>query len=335
MAMANLTIQIVGYSGAWHLGRAAEALKKIPKGEAVIRYIDNGSRDNSVQVVREALPEADIIERGVNTGYAGGHNFGFSLCKTPLVLVHDQDVVIEWEGIRELLKAFFQDERVGAVQGKLYRREKRKEKKEIFDSAGIVQTLSLNGVDRGANEEDRGQFEEPAEILAPSGACALYRMEALLNVADTRGSFTSQESAAADTSEVFPPRFEIFDQDFFAYKEDVDLGWRLTNTGWKVHYKPVVMGWHARTMGKRGAGGWGFSPKMIWQRLQSPRTRLSLRNYCWMIAKNVSVGQVAVHSPFIAARLLIFLLFSLTYWPLFSVWGEMASSIQKMLAKRL
>lgn len=326
----RLTIQIVGLNGAEHLGRAAEALKKIPKGEAVIRYIDNGSSDNSVKVVREALLEADIIERGANTGYAGGHNFGFSLCTTPLVLVHDQDVVIEWEGIKKLLEDF-EDEKVGAVQGKLYRREKRKGKKEIFDSTGIVQTLSLNGVDRGANEEDRGQFDEPAEILAPSGACALYRMGALLEIAHTPLSSPHPQSLSPLAERGAP---EVFDQDFFAYKEDVDLGWRLNQAGWKVLYRPVMMGWHARTLGKRGVGGWGLAPKMIWQRLQSPRTRISLRNYVWMIAKNASVGQVLLHSPFIFGRLFVFILFTLIYWPLFPVWGEMVLGIPKMLAKR-
>src|SRR5687768_5089030 len=103
---ALLTIQIVGYNGAKHLAQAVAPLKNISPEEVVIRYIDNNSSDNSVEVVRSALPQADIIRRAVNTGYAGGHNLGFSLCSTPFVLVHDQDVVINWMGIRKLLTAF-------------------------------------------------------------------------------------------------------------------------------------------------------------------------------------------------------------------------------------
>lgn len=301
---AKLTIQILGHNGAEHLGGAVEALRKIPKDETIIRYIDNGSNDNSAEIVRKALPEADIVERGANTGYAAGHNFGFSLCTTPFVLVHDQDVVIHWPGIKELLKTF-DNPSIGAIQGKLYRRNSK-----IIDSAGIIQTLSLNGVDRGANEEDRGQFEKETKILAAQGACALFRMEALQTVA--------------------PP----FDEDFFAYKEDVDLGWRLHQTGWKVRYKPIVMGWHARTLGKRGMGGWGLNPKIIFERLKSSRTRLSLRNYCWMLMKNLNVGKFLLHSPFIFLRLLIFLVLSLWYPPLFSVWGEIIRGIPKIVAKR-
>lgn len=314
---AQLTIQIVGFNGAQHLQRAVAALRKIPQEEAEFRYIDNGSSDSSVQIVRQALPQADIVVRTVNTGFTGGHNLGFSLCTTPYVLVHDQDVVIEWENIKMLLNVF-QDTQVAAVQGKLYRADAR----QTFDTAGIVQTLSLNGIDRGANEEDHGQFNESAHILAAQGACALYRTEALLAVAHTR-------------AELYQEVPDIFDEDFFAYKDDTDLGWRLSTAGWKVLYQPVVAGYHARTLGKRGIGGWGLNPKTIYERLQGARTRYSLRNYCWMIVKNVNVGQLMVHSPFILGRLWVFFMLTLMYPPLLSVWKEIWQGIPKMLAKRL
>lgn len=311
---AKLTIQVLGHNGAQHLAQAVEALRKIPKGEVVIRYIDNGSGDNSGEVVRRALPEADIILRGQNTGYAAGHNFGLSLCTTPFVLVHDQDVVIEWEGVKKLLDTF-KNEKVGAAQGKLLRKSQTPmTKAQIIDSAGIIQTLTLNGVDRGANEEDKGQFDEPEKILAAQGACALFRVTALQAVAYGED--------------------EYFDNDFFAYKEDIDLGWRLNQVGWKVMYRPIVTGTHARTLGKRGVAGWGLSPAAIYQRLTSPRTRLSLRNYCWMIIKNVSLGQFLAHSPFILTRLAVFFVFSVMYWPLFSVWREVIQGVPRILAKR-
>lgn len=342
---AELTIQIIGHNGAAHLARAVEALKRIPKDEVVMRYIDNASTDDSVAIVRRALPEADIVQLPKNRGYTGGHNFGLSLCTTPLVLLHDQDVVIDWQGIKKLLEAF-RDEKVAGVQGKLYRANSihplpllyqggeenssldKGRMGGILDTAGIVQTLSLNGKDRGANEVDRGQFDEPKEIFGVQGACALYRMEALLTAA-TPG----ESSPMTLTGE--SARLEILDEDFFAYKDDVDLGWRLTQAGWKIAFRPVVIGTHARTLGKRGVGGWGMAPKSIYARLKSPRTALSLRNYIWMIAKNVSVGQLLWHSPFIVGRLLTFLGFSLAYPPLFSAWAEAGRGLPKMLAKRL
>lgn len=318
----RLTIQILGFNGAKHLPRAVETLRKIPAGEVVIRYVDNGSTDNSVQIMRQALPHADVIERGVNTGFAGGHNFGLSLCRTEFVLVQDQDVVIEWQGIQELLKVFV-DPKVAAVQGKLLRTPTPAQggyspfvrgSKFVIDSVGITQTITMNGRERGAGEEDRGQYNQPAELFAVTGGCALYRMEALRAVAHGQSEF--------------------FDENFFAYKEDVDLGWRLHNAGWQCLYVPVRMGWHARTMKREGVLNWGLNPKSILARLRNRRTRMSLRNYCWMIAKNATLGQLIARSPLVAIRLLVFFAFSLAYPPLLSVWTEIISGLPRALAKR-
>lgn len=312
---AELTIQIVGYNGAKHLARAVEVLKTIPRDQVVIRCIDNASKDDSVEIVRRALPDADIVQLSSNRGYTGGHNVGLALCTTPFVLLHDQDVVIDWTGIKKLLEVF-QGSSIAGVQGKVYRGDTK-----ILDSAGIRQTLALNGVDIGGNEEDRGQLENAREIFAVQGACALYRMDALLEVAQTRDG----------RDEEVP---DILDEDFFAYKDDVDLGWRLHQAGWKLLYHPIVMGQHARTLGKQGVGGWGLSPRNIAARLKTSRTRLSLRNYCWMIVKNTSIGQALLHSPFILLRMKVFFLMSVFYPPLFSVWKEVWQGIPRMLAKR-
>lgn len=319
--LPKLTIQILGFNGANDLPRAVGALKNIPREEAVIRYIDNGSTDGSAEIVRQVLPHADVIERGVNTGFAGGNNFGFSLCSTPFVLIQNPDVTIDWQGVQELLKAF-DDPKVGAVQGKLYRKSQTPmTNDQVLDSVGIVQTIALNGRERGAGEEDRGQFEEPTQLLAVTGGCALYRMEALRTI-------------SAPGAEMGLNLGEVFDENFFAYKEDVDLGWRLSNAGWKCLYVPVRMGWHARTMKREGVLNWGLNPKRIFARLKNRRTRMSLRNYCWMIAKNASSEQIILRSPFIAARLLVFFIFSLAYSPLLGVWTEIVGGLPRALAKR-
>lgn len=306
---AKLTIQIVGWNSAAVLPETLAALSTIPRDEAYIRYIDNGSRDISVRLVQEKLPQAEVIKLTDNKGFSGAHNVGLASCLTPYVLTCDPDLVLNWDGVKELLSAFDNPE-VGAAQGKLYRG-----KGKIIDSVGIVQTLTLNGKERGANEEDEGQFAEEAKLLAVTGACGLYRVEALRDVAHSEKEF--------------------FDEDFFAYKEDVDLGWRLNKAGWKVVYRPVLMGRHKRTLGRRGVFGWGLSLGVVYRRLKSPRTRLSLRNWMWMIVKNASLKQELAHEVFIDLRLATFVLFSLVYWPLFSVWLEILRGLPRMWDKRI
>ncbi len=303
------------------LRQTLAALQRIPRDAVVIRYIDNASTDDSVALVRRMLPYADVIELTENKGFAGAHNVGFARCTTPLVLTLDPDVELNWQGIMRVLAAF-DDPRVGAAQGKLYRSNPGTARKRVIDSAGIVHTLALNGKERGANEEDGGQYDVPARLLAVTGACGVYRMEALREVA-----YGAHSPWLAGVK-------EIFDNDFFSYKEDVDLGWRLNNAGWKVLYVPIAVGVHRRTLGKRGVLGWGLHLTAIYMRLKSSRTRYSLRNYVWMLVKNITLTDDLKHEFFIDARLFAFFALSLLYPPLLSVWWETVRGLPRMLEKR-
>lgn len=307
----KLTIQLLGWNGAAHLQETALALQNVPRKMAIIRYIDNGSEDASLEIIRDLLPHADILRLEKNIGFAGAHNTGIAVCTTPYVLTLDQDIAIIWEGLEKLIEELDKNPKLGAVQGKMYRKVS---PTNIIDSAGIVQTLALNGKERGSNEPDNGQYREQEDIFAVTGGCGMYRVEALKKVAH------------GDT--------EIFDEDFFAYKEDVDLGWRLHNANWQVQYVPVLVGYHARTMGRRGTFNWGISRKSISERIANNRTRLSLRNYIWMLAKNMTVMNEVKFSFFIAIRLSIFFVLSLFNWNLFSVWKEAFAGIEKMHGKR-
>ncbi|OGY30797.1 MAG: hypothetical protein A3C02_00115 [Candidatus Andersenbacteria bacterium RIFCSPHIGHO2_02_FULL_45_11] len=344
----RLTIQVVGWNSSRHLRETLAALSEIPSEQAVIRYIDNGSEDHSVEMVRDLLPNAEIIQLDANTGFARPHNLGFSKCTTPYVLTLDPDISLVWEGMEKLLNEMDKNPKLGAVQGKLYRRvpppyeggvgggELQRLRRTppnlplkrggaVLDSAGIVQTLALNGKERGSSEPERGQYEQPAALLAVTGGCGLYRMQAL------RAGKTLGVNAKTPSVE---EASEIFDKDFFAYKEDVDLGWRLNKAGWEVGYIPVLVGYHARTMGRRGIFNWGITPAAISGRVSNMRSKYSLRNYTWMLAKNMTWKQEIIHAPFILIRLAVFFILSLFSPQLFAAWGEAHRGMGKILAKR-
>ena len=303
-----LTIQVLGWNGAKHLRKTAEALSQAPNDIVIIRYIDNGSQDDSLKIIQEILPHAEILQLDTNQGFAAAHNAGIKKCTTPFLLTLDQDQEIIWDGISKLLDTMKKNPKLGAVQGKLYRKDGEK----IIDSAGIVHTLSLNGKERGSNKQDIGQYEEIADLLAVTGGCGLYRIQAIKEVAQDG---------------------QIFDEKFFAYKEDVDLGWRLQNMGWEVQYIPVLASYHARTLGRRGLFNWGLSMSSIQKRLASPRTKWSLRNYMWMIAKNAKTREIIFHWVFIKSRLFIFFILSLFSSDLFSVWKETWEGLKAMREK--
>jgi GT2 family glycosyltransferase len=308
----SLTIQIVGWNSAAVLPAALNRLKLCPK-EIIIRYIDNNSADGSVETVKGILPDAHIIELDRNAGFAAAHNIGFKHCTTRLVMLHNPDLVLDLGSLPKLTAAF-EEARVGAVQGKILK-GKNNQGKDIIDSTGVVMTLPLSGADRGEGEIDAGQYNQSSDVAAVTGAGGCYRMAALHNIRDING--------------------QIFDEDFFAYKEDVDLGWRLRHAGWVCKYIPVLQGIHPRGFGRKRANS--LPEKMVYlvAKVTDQRTRYSLRNWIWMILKNSSVKDALKHELFVDLRIFGFVLLSTVYWPMLATWIEIIKGVPKIIRKRV
>ncbi len=308
----QVTIQIVGWNSEKTLPMAVAALTKLPIGIAKICYLDNASRDNSIAIVRQNLPEAEIVALDQNFGFTGAHNIGLERCDTPYVFTHDPDLELVPEGLMRLLEVMRLNPKVGAVQGKLWRAKSKQEL--VIDSAGIEMTRACNGSERGAGQIDNGQFDQAIDVAATTGAGSLYRMEALRSVRYSEK--------------------EYFDTDFFAYKDDVDLSWRLRRAGWQIKYEPVGCGFHYRTLGRKGWLNWGMAPQAIYKRLQNKRTYYSLRNWIWMLVKNITFRELVARAIFIVMRGLVWFGLTLGYWPLGKAWIEAGKGLIKMWHKR-
>lgn len=308
-----LTIQILGWNSSKQLKLLLPTL--VPYADdVVIRYIDNASTDDSVALVTAAMPNADIVSLSKNTGYTNGHNIGFTRCTTPYVLVVNPDVTLNWDSVVGVLEEAKKYPAWGAIQGILLRPGT----PVIVDSAGIMRTLTFNGREIDAGDEYTAKKYTQRSVDAVTGACALYSMAALRKVA--YGEYEIEQTLA----------LEVFDKDFFAYKEDVDLGWRLQQNGFHNICLPIEIGTHYRQL----RSGWGHSIHTIKNRLKNRRTQLSFRNYLWMVAKNAPVGQLLLRELFVDLRLLLFFLLSLLYWPFFSVWADALHGLPNMLHKR-
>jgi GT2 family glycosyltransferase len=98
-------------------------------------------------------------------------------------------------------------------------------KTDIIDSTGIYFTPNMRHLDRGAEEIDRGQFDQVQYVFGASGAAAFFRRDFIDDV--------SVEG-------------EFFDEEFFAFREDGDLAWRAQVMGWKCLYTPAAIAWHVR-----------------------------------------------------------------------------------------
>ena len=260
-------VQIVTYNSAKYIKRCIESVINQTYANIKIVVIDNGSQDETVALLKNMSFHVYVIENPWNTGFARGHNIGFRQNDGDYILVLNPDVVLDERFIENAIAYMEQNLTVGLLTGKVLRMTPDFQFARTIDSTGIVISKTRRAFDRGQGEEDRGQYDEQKEVFGVSGAAAVYRRRMLEDI------------------KVWD---EYFDEDFFAYKEDVDLSWRARLKGWTCHYCPEAIAYHVR--------GW----KQGSRKSQPLFIRIhSMKNRLLMMIKNDSFEGFLRHLPYI------------------------------------
>jgi GT2 family glycosyltransferase len=271
---APVAVVIVTWNSAGYLPGCLESLQSLRRPPAEVVVVDSGSDDASVEIVRAGYPEVRLIECGDNVGFCRGNNLGIRATDSPFVLVLNPDTLLEPDFLERLLPAF-EDARVGLAAGKLLRFDR-----QTLDSAGQSLTRSRRPRDRGYGRLDRGRFDRDEEVFGACGAAALCRRTMLESIAD--------------------PGPQYFDENFFAFGEDLDLAWRARRMGWKASYRHGAIGYHARG-GTSEAPGWTRRRGALLGR--GPQIRFHvLKNRYLTILRNDTVAGYLRNLPFILAR---------------------------------
>jgi GT2 family glycosyltransferase len=194
--------------------------------EAETLVVDNASSDGSREAVRRGGREARLIESSENVGFAAAMNLGIGESRGRYVLALNPDCRLSPDFAAVLAGKLDSRPDVGFASGRLVRGEGPDlAPNGLLDSAGIYRTSTGRHFDRGSGEPADGNYLLEEEVFGASGAAGFYRREAL-------------ESARITTG--------VFDSDFFLYREDADLSWRLQNLGWKCLYVPSAVAYHRR-----------------------------------------------------------------------------------------
>jgi GT2 family glycosyltransferase/8-oxo-dGTP pyrophosphatase MutT (NUDIX family) len=225
--MPKLSVNLVTWNGSKYIPYLFESLKKQTFKDWKLFVFDNGSTDNTVDAIKKELADFnfdyEIIKNKENFGFAGGHNRIFKLADTKYVLLLNQDMYIKDDCIEKMIAYADLHKDVSAIAPRLM--------KWNFDEininglqasfSGLVDALGLK-IYRSRRVIEQFTSEEwtnikdaySADVLpvfGVSGAFPMFKRKVLEEVADVEGN--------------------IFDENYHAYKEDVDLAFRLRSAG--------------------------------------------------------------------------------------------------------
>jgi cellulose synthase/poly-beta-1,6-N-acetylglucosamine synthase-like glycosyltransferase len=164
-----------------------------------------------------------------NIGYAPAHDLVILTARAPFVLLLNQDVELDPGFLRTAIEALDTRPGVAAIQGLVRRLGADGARTATIDTTGLEMHRDRRVVSRDQGR-DSAMVDRPAgPVWGADGPAPLYRRSALMSAR-------------------LPGRdgWEVLDRDFFAYKEDVDLAWRLRRLGWEAWYEPRALAWHAR-----------------------------------------------------------------------------------------
>lgn len=259
MTHRRALIHIVTFNSADTIARCVE-LARYQKGftlgdNLTIRVTDNASSDGTLSQLNALEgPGIEIHRNSVNLGFSGAHNQGAARCLSggfDAMLVLNPDVGLSDTCLAEMCAALSDHERRGIVTPKLMRaaNDLSSLPSGIIDAAGMILTSSLRHFDRGSGEVDTGAYDTSAEVFGATGACLLISRACVEAIA------LPAEVSDETVWKIYPElrdgsaqRVKLFDEAFFAYREDADLSWRAGRMGWRCVYTPTARATHVRVV---------------------------------------------------------------------------------------
>ena len=217
--------------------------------EARIYVIDNGSTDNSLEILKE-YPTVTSLALDKNYGFAGGYNKGLNQIEADLYCLLNTDVEVPENWLPPIVELFQSNQEIAILQPHLLDYANQSQFEYAGAAGGYIDALGYaycRGRIFDTLEEDKGQYDSLTEIFWASGACFFIRK----TVFDQLGGF---------------------DADFFAHQEEIDLCWRARNQGYKVFSTAASKVFHV--------GGGTLPPSPF-------KTFLNYRNSLAMLTKNL------------------------------------------------
>ncbi len=264
----NVSVVIPNYNGEPYIIHCIACIYDQVNHKRSIIVIDNASEDQSVSLIKQKYPDITILENETNLGFATAVNQGLRHADTAFVILLNNDAFAKPKFVEHLYNCILSDDTIFSVSAKILRFSN----PNVIDDAGDFLTLMGWAIKSGDGELSYTHNKERVIFSACAGA-AIYRKEILQKIGH-------------------------FDDLFFAYLEDVDLGYRANNRGYKNIYCPSAEVLH---IGSATSGS----------RHNAFKVRLTARNTFFVLMKNMPAVFILLNSPFIV---LGFVIKALYFW---------------------
>lgn len=251
------TIIIPNYNGIEYLENCLLSLQKCEPNDFHVIVVDNGSTDGCVELLKEKFGTVETVFLSENTGFAPAVNRGLERVKTPYALLLNNDITVEPGFVLRMEETMDTYKNCFSVSARMLQMHN----PELLDGAGDLYCALGWAYALGKGKAAKEHYTKPAKIFSSCGGAVIYRMDILREIG-------------------------FFDENHFAYLEDVDLGWRARIHGYTNRYEPSAVVYHA---------GSGFSGS----RYNEFKIDLSSRNSVYLILKNMPLLQIIINLPFL------------------------------------
>ena len=232
MNPAKVSIIVLNWNGLEDTIECLESLKKIAYPNYEIIVVDNGSEGKDVEVLREKFADyIHMIENDKNYGFTGGNNIAIRWLldnsKPDYFLLLNNDTIVDPEFLTEMVKVAEEDPSIGIAGPKTYLYDEPNRFWLVWFEMDMWKGKALHV---GAEELDRGQYEDAREVDFIPGSCFLIKNEVIRNVG-------------------------LLDESLFNYGDETDYCLRSRRAGYKIVYSPEAKIWHKVSRTARKIGG--------------------------------------------------------------------------------
>lgn len=240
----TISIVLVSFNSARFLPELIASLlnQTVPFKEIIA--VDNASNDKSIEILNGFSDRIRLIAEPENTGYARAANTGIRAASSDLVVVANPDTVFDHSFNENVIEAFEANPGISLLSPLILRFGG-----HVVDSAGQARSRACYPLERGFNKPLKDLSIEPGPVFSVCGAATVFTRNGL-------------EWLAVDG--------QYYDEDFFIFWEDFDVGWRAQLMGLKVLFYPEARVFHFRS---------GTMEKNFWSRFSLALARPSFIKY--------------------------------------------------------